>query len=75
MVPGLRASRPLAAHSVDPFEAAEFVMPFGKHRGRTLGQIARRDPGYLRWLANKYRDGKIGQRAMRLLEPGCGVGR
>lgn len=60
---------------VDAAVAAEFVMPFGKHRGRTLGQIARLDPGYLNWLANAFRDGKIGQRAGRLLEPGCEVGR
>lgn len=33
-------------------QAAEFVMPFGKHQGRTLDQIAERDNGllYLDWL-------------------------
>lgn len=27
------------------------VMPFGKHSGLTLGQIAKEDPGYIEWLA------------------------
>jgi hypothetical protein len=26
------------------------VMPFGKHRGRTLGDILAEDPAYLDWL-------------------------
>lgn len=28
-------------------------MPFGKHRGKTLGDIARREPSYLLWLLDR----------------------
>lgn len=28
----------------------EFVIPFGKHQGETLGVIARTDPNYIEWL-------------------------
>jgi uncharacterized protein (DUF3820 family) len=30
--------------------AANFEMPFGKHKGCTLGDILERDAGYLNWL-------------------------
>ncbi len=30
--------------------ACELEMPFGKHRGKPLGWIARHDLGYLEWL-------------------------
>ncbi len=33
-------------------EAIRTRMPFGKYKGRPLGQIARIDPGYLDWLLN-----------------------
>jgi curved DNA-binding protein CbpA len=29
------------------------VLPFGRHIGWSLGEIARVDPGYLRWLADR----------------------
>ena len=25
------------------------LMPFGKHKGQTIGSTAEEDPGYLRW--------------------------
>lgn len=31
-------------------EAAETVMPFGKHKGLTFGEILEEDPTYLVWL-------------------------
>jgi hypothetical protein len=37
----------------------DFVMPFGKYKGETLGDIAASDPAYLDWLAgldNLYED-------------------
>jgi hypothetical protein len=39
-------------------EASEYVMPFGKHKGRTLDAIASDDDGllYLDWLRGE-RDG------------------
>jgi len=33
-----------------PPPAVEVVMPFGKHRGRSLGDIAKNHIGYLHWL-------------------------
>lgn len=31
-----------------------FTMGFGKHKGKTLEQIAQEDPDYIRWLAENY---------------------
>lgn len=28
----------------------DVTMPFGKHQGKTLGDILAEDPGYLKWL-------------------------
>ena len=39
-----------------PSDAAVYVMPFGKHRGLTLLQIAQQDPTYLDWAADNIRD-------------------
>ncbi|MCC7351714.1 MAG: hypothetical protein IT446_14230 [Phycisphaerales bacterium] len=45
----------LAAPNTDPTPpAAEVVLNFGKHAGRTLGDIARNDPAYVEWLAENY---------------------
>ncbi len=30
------------------------VVPFGKHKSRTLGELMRDDPGYVSWLAHKW---------------------
>jgi uncharacterized protein (DUF3820 family) len=37
------------------------VMPFGKHSGKTLGDILAEDPGYLDWL----RDAEIRSNRLR----------
>src|SRR5262245_46059159 len=34
-----------------PERAAAFVLPFGRHRGRTLAEVGVADRGYLEWLA------------------------
>jgi hypothetical protein len=34
-----------------PERARSFVLGFGKHRGRAVGELATADPDYLRWLA------------------------
>lgn len=31
-------------------KASDFVMPYGKHKGRTLGEIKINDFDYLQWL-------------------------
>ncbi len=36
--------------------AREFVMPFGKHKGKTMTQI---DRGYLKWAAETLKDGPV----------------
>ncbi|EHC41103.1 Exodeoxyribonuclease X [Salmonella enterica subsp. enterica serovar Alachua str. R6-377] len=28
------------------------TFPFGKYRGKAVSEVAKRDPGYLRWLFN-----------------------
>lgn len=33
--------------------ACEIILTFGKHRGETLGEVARRDARYLRWLIDE----------------------
>lgn len=38
-----------------PF-ACDITFPFGKHKGKTLAQIARSDFSYLRWIATKFGD-------------------
>jgi curved DNA-binding protein CbpA len=36
-----------------PGQPAGTVLPFGRHIGWSLGEVARVDPGYLLWLANR----------------------
>jgi len=48
------------------------VMTFGKHSGRTLGEIQDLDPQYLVWLLHKHREGgtrpaEIGQAVQEIL--------
>lgn len=28
-----------------------FVMPFGKYKGKTLGEVSNRDPSYILWMS------------------------
>ena len=56
--------------------AVDFVLPFGKNRGRTIGELARSGTGrsYLRWLAENV-EGNAGiaaKIALGLLEPDDG---
>lgn len=39
-----------------PTAAGQDVMPFGKYRGRAITEVAKRDPGYLRWMLNSIPD-------------------
>ena len=36
-----------------PTCSADFVMPFGKYKGRTLDDISDNDPEYVVWLADE----------------------
>jgi exodeoxyribonuclease X len=46
---GWDAARMAAALPVSQAGSAE-VMPFGKYRGQAIADVAKRDPGYLRWM-------------------------
>jgi hypothetical protein len=46
--------------------ALAFQMPYGKYMNTTLGELARVDPGYLRWVAETI-DGNPGRAARVLL--------
>jgi uncharacterized protein (DUF3820 family) len=49
---------------IDPTSAANFVMPFGKHKGRQLGAI---DSGYLEWLRDNCDSRSITRRTRLVL--------
>ena len=55
--------------------AVELIMPFGKHRGRTLGDIARTRLSYLRWMAENLEDEDLRDAAEAVLEHFTGGGR
>lgn len=38
--------------STEPIRDKDFVMPFGRHKGLTLGEVMTGDPGWLMWLHN-----------------------
>lgn len=33
------------------------IMPFGKHKGKTIGEIAKKEPGYIVWMYQNITDG------------------
>ena len=39
--------------------ATDFVMPFGKYGGRTIGEIMAADPDYVEWAAENLKQPKI----------------
>jgi curved DNA-binding protein CbpA len=43
------------------------VLPFGRHIGWSIGEIARRDPGYLEWLENRREGARFHQEIDRVL--------
>jgi curved DNA-binding protein CbpA len=43
------------------------VLPFGRHIGWSIGEIARRDPGYLEWLENRREGGRFREEIDRTL--------
>jgi len=40
----------------EPAALSGDIFPFGKYRGQSISAIARRDPGYLRWVLDNVRD-------------------
>jgi uncharacterized protein (DUF3820 family) len=46
--------------------ARRFTMPFGRYQGKTLDELAKRDPGYVRWVARNV-DGPAGTAAQCLV--------
>lgn len=51
-----------------PPDAMIMEMPFGKHQGRTLRDIYRKDPGYLRWMAANMEDDLYRDAAAEVLD-------
>lgn len=51
------------------FEAEAVKLGFGKHKGKTLGQIFKEAPDYIEWLADNANDAKIKAAAMMILAP------
>jgi hypothetical protein len=49
-----------------PQRARDFVLPIGKHRGKTLDEVYRQHPDYLRWLAENVGRG-VGRAAQNYL--------
>ncbi|HET9083580.1 MAG TPA: DnaJ domain-containing protein [Candidatus Limnocylindrales bacterium] len=50
-----------------PGNASGSVLPFGRHVGWSLGEIARVDPGYLLWLAERPEGARYRDEINRLL--------
>lgn len=55
-------------------DPATVVIRFGKHRGKTLGQILAEDAGYLRWLVEKSTNQFIVEKARAVLAQANGNG-
>jgi hypothetical protein len=51
-------------------EAAELTITFGKHTGKTLGELYKTDKGYIKWLVEKSTDEKI-KKAIQVLIIAC----
>ena len=71
----LPAPRPAPAPERREPEAVHVLMPFGKHRGRTLGWIARNDAGYLRWMSEELNNFYLAGCAEQVLHFYTGGGR
>lgn len=48
--------------------AAAFTMPFGKHKGLTLGEIHRKDSTYLGWGMDQGWNGALGRAVSHFLD-------
>ncbi len=61
-------AQPATRRSAGNGDPAKVVIKFGKHQGKTLGQILAQDKGYLEWLAEKSSNQFIAGKARQLLE-------
>jgi hypothetical protein len=50
----------------------EPLMPFGKHRGKSISEVLRQDPSYLAWFCDNVNGNEVFKRAIRAL-PGFPV--
>ena len=52
-------------------EAQQYVLPFGKFKGKTIGEVLVAEPQYVKWLANAFKpedaDGDYARRICRLI--------
>ena len=55
-----------------PPPACEVLMRVGQYRGWTLGEIAREDIRYTRWVASNFNDEDIRDAAWQVLDYFCG---
>lgn len=58
------APRRSSGNGGDP---ARVVLPFGKFKGRTLGEVYVEEPGYIEWLADNAKKADIKEAAVALL--------
>jgi len=64
--PAASAPKPESKKSND--DPSEFVMPFGKYKGKALITILSEDSGYIKWLGENTDDQKIKEKVRLLLE-------
>jgi len=56
-------------NEVFPLHKPDFVVPFGKHKGKTLAEIYESDPQYVYWLAESDRYFRIDFAALTGIDP------
>lgn len=59
-----KKTEPKAQLNAELNEAENYVLTFGKHNGKTLGEV---DTGYIEWLAENAKDGSVACMAKSLL--------
>lgn len=52
----------MSALNTPPTEVSDDIFPFGKYRGQPVALIARKNPGYLRWMLDNLKDLRPGFR-------------
>ena len=54
--------------TMTPTDAANTVIKFGKHKGKTIREVYRNDKQYIQWLANNAKDQVMKQAAQTVLD-------